>query len=251
MSEGHESPAAAIRELVAANHILASEGVVDALGHVSSRHPENPERYLLSCSRSPALVGEEDIVEFDLDNKPIDQRGRPMYVERAIHGAVYRARPDVGAVCHSHAHPLIPFSVAGVPLRPVFVLGATVGEEVPVWDIREDFPDGGGMLVVNDTIGSALARKLGARRACLLAGHGALVADETVLRVVQVAISLVTNAALLLQSLALAATQRDRELRFLSSAEIDAMAEIALSAGPLQRMWEYWAHRAGHEPSET
>jgi hypothetical protein len=107
------------------------------------------------------------------------------------------------------------------------------------------------MLVVNDTIGSSLARQLGACRACLLAGHGAVVADETVARVVQVAISLVTNAALLLQSLALAATQRDGELQFLSSAEIDAMAELALSAGPLQRMWEYWANRAGHEPNET
>jgi HCOMODA/2-hydroxy-3-carboxy-muconic semialdehyde decarboxylase len=251
MSERHESADAAIRELVAANHILASQGVVDALGHVSSRHPEDPERYLLSCSRSPALVGEEDIMEFDLDNKPIDQRGRPVYVERPIHGAVYRARPDVGAICHSHAHPLIPFSVTRVPLRPVFVLGATVGEEVPVWDIREDFPDDGGMLVVNDTIGSSLARRLGAGRACLLAGHGAVVADETVARAVQVAISLVTNAALLLESVVLAATQRDSELRFLSSAEIDAMAAIALSPGPLERMWEYWANRADHEPNET
>jgi HCOMODA/2-hydroxy-3-carboxy-muconic semialdehyde decarboxylase len=127
MSERRERSDEAIRELAAANHILASEGVVDALGHVSCRHPENPERYLLSCSRSPELVRETDIMEFDLENNPVDQRGRAMYAERPIHGAVYRARPDVGAVCHSHAHPLIPFSVTGVPLRPVFVLGATVG----------------------------------------------------------------------------------------------------------------------------
>jgi HCOMODA/2-hydroxy-3-carboxy-muconic semialdehyde decarboxylase len=241
---------AAVRELVAANRILASENVVDALGHVSRRHPEDPERYLLSCSRSPALVSEEDIVEFDLENKPIDPRGRSMYAERPIHGAVYRARPDVGAVCHSHAHPLIPFSVASVPLRPMFVLGATIGEEVPVWDIREDFPDDGGMLVVNDVIGSSLARRLGAHQACLLAGHGAVIAEETVKRVVQVAISLVTNAALLLQSHLLASTQDDSELRFLSPSEINAMTELALSHGPAERMWEYWATRAGQDTNQ-
>jgi HCOMODA/2-hydroxy-3-carboxy-muconic semialdehyde decarboxylase len=91
----------AVRELVAANRILDSEGVVDALGHGSRRHPEDPERHLLSCSRSPALVSAEDIMEFDLENKPIDQSGRSMYAERPIHGCVYRARPDVGAVCHT------------------------------------------------------------------------------------------------------------------------------------------------------
>jgi hypothetical protein len=174
MSERHERADAAIRELVAANHILAREGVVDALGHVSSRHPEHPERYLLSCSRSPALVSKKDIMEFDLRsrestrNKPIDQRGRPVYVERPINGAVDRARPDVGAICHGHAHPLIPFGVTGVPLRLVFVLGATVGEEVPVWDIREDFPDDGGML----------GDRALAHRPCGASGRAAVLSDR-------------------------------------------------------------------------
>jgi len=247
VSERGEAVQAAVRELVVANRILGSEGVVDALGHVSRRHPEDPGRYLLSCSRSPALVTEADVMEFDLENNPVDQRGRSMYAERPIHGCVYRGRPDVGAVCHSHAHPLIPFSVTGVPLAPVFVLGATIGEQVPVWNIREEFPDDGGMLVVNNAVGSSLARRLGARRACLLAGHGALIAEETVMRVVQVAIGLVTNASLLLQSRLLAATQEGSELRLLSTAEISAMSELALSPGPLRRMWEYWATRAGGE----
>ena len=109
MSEHSQIANDAVRELVTANRILGHEGVVDALGHVSVRHPENAGRYLLSCSRSPELVTEDDIMEFDLDSNPIDQRGRNMYVERSIHGCVYQARPDVNAVCHSHAHELIPF----------------------------------------------------------------------------------------------------------------------------------------------
>ncbi len=119
MSEQSQSVKEAIRELVTANRILGNEGVVDALGHVSLRHPEDAGRYLLSCSRSPALVTEDDIMEFDLDSNPIDQRGRNMYLEHSIHGCLYRARPDVNAVCHSHARPLIPFAVTGMPIKPV------------------------------------------------------------------------------------------------------------------------------------
>jgi len=240
----------AIRELVMANRILGSEGIVDALGHVSLRHPEDPGRYLLSCSRSPALVTEDDIMECDLDSNPVGSSGRSMYAERPIHGCIYRARPDVNAVCHSHAAALIPFTVTGVPLRPVWVMGAVIGDEVPVWDIREDFPDDGGMLVTSNTAGSSLARRLGAGPVCLLAGHGAIAAGETVRRVVQVAISLVISAGFLLQSRLLAGMQRGSEVRFLTSAEIRAMADLASSPRALQRMWEYWAVRAGYDPSQ-
>jgi len=235
----------AVRELVAANRILGNEGVVDALGHVSRRHPGDPGRYLLSCSRGPALVTEDDIMEFDLDSNPVDQCGRSMYAERPIHGCIYRARPDVHSVCHSHAHPLIPFTVTGVPLRPVWVMGAAIGGEVPVWDIREDFPHDGGMLVTSNTLGSSLATRLGAGRACLLAGHGAVIAGQTLRRAVVAAISLVTNAEILLQSRMLAALRDAGEPRLLSPAEISAMEELALGPRALERMWEYWAARAG------
>jgi len=156
-------------------------------------------------------VTEDDSMEFDLDSNPIDQRGRDMYSERSIHGCMYRARPDVNAVCHSHAHPLIPFAVTGVPIKPVWVVGAAIGNEVPTWGIREDFPNDDGMLIVNDTIGSSMAKRLGAGRACLLAGHGAVVVEETIRCVVQVAISLVTNAELLMQSRMLAVMHDARE----------------------------------------
>ena len=114
---------------------------------------------------------EDDILEFDLASSPIDARGRGMYAERPIHGCIYRARTDVQAVCHSQAHQLIPFAVTGMPLKPVWVMGAAIGDDVPLWDIREDFPNDDGMLIVNDAIGSAVANRLGAGRACLLAGR--------------------------------------------------------------------------------
>jgi ribulose-5-phosphate 4-epimerase/fuculose-1-phosphate aldolase len=234
-----------------ANRILGNEGVVDALGHVSLRHPEEDGRYLLSCSRSLALVTEDDIMEFDLDSNPLDQRGRTMYAERAIHGCLYRARPDVHAVCHSHARPLIPFAVTGIPIKPVWVMGAAIGEEVPIWDIWEDFPQEEGMLIVNNAIGSALAKRLGTGRACLLASHGAVIVEATIRRVVHVAISLVTNAELMMQSRLLAGTQEARELRLLSGGEIRAMTELLFSPRALERMWEYWATRAGYGADEA
>src|SRR5579875_3839761 len=100
-----------LRDLVIANRILAHEGVVDAFGHVSIRHPERPDRFFLSCSRSPELVVREDLMEFDLECRPLDQRGRTMYSERPIHGALYEARPDVQAVVHNHAYEVIPFGI--------------------------------------------------------------------------------------------------------------------------------------------
>jgi ribulose-5-phosphate 4-epimerase/fuculose-1-phosphate aldolase len=105
------------------------------------------ERYLLSSSRSPELVTEDDIMEFDLDSNPIDQRGRGIFAERSIHGSVYKARPDVNAVCHNHAQQLIPFAATAMPIKVVWVMGAAIGDEVPIWDIRDDFPTDDGMLI--------------------------------------------------------------------------------------------------------
>jgi ribulose-5-phosphate 4-epimerase/fuculose-1-phosphate aldolase len=240
-----------IRELVTANRILSHEGVVDALGHVSMRHPENAGRYLLACSRSPGLVTEDDIMEFDLDSNPIGQRGRSMYAERPIHGCMYRARPDVNAICHSHAPQLIPFTVTGIPIKPVWVMGAAMGEEVPLWDIREDFPHDDGMLIVNNTIGSSMARRFGAGRTCLLAGHGAVIVETTIRRVVAVAIGLVTNAEILMHSRTLILMQDARDVRYLTSGEVRAMAELIFNPRALERMWDYWATRAGHGAGET
>src|SRR5712691_9032091 len=119
LSSGGPVDPALIDALVAASRILAKHGVLDAWGHVSMRHPKNPERYLLSRARAPALVSAEDIMEFDINSDPVDQQGRRMFLERYIHGEAFRARPDVNAVVHSHSPTVIPFTVTDEPLRAV------------------------------------------------------------------------------------------------------------------------------------
>ncbi|HEX2480589.1 MAG TPA: class II aldolase/adducin family protein, partial [Methylomirabilota bacterium] len=140
MSEGTNLDAA-LDDLVIANRILANEGVIDAFGHISVRDPRRPDRYFLARSRSPELVERRDIMEFDLENRPIDPQGRTMYSERPIHGSIYRTRPDVTAVCHNHARSLIPFSITGTPIKPVWHVAGGIGPEVPTWDVRDEFGD--------------------------------------------------------------------------------------------------------------
>ena len=127
-----------MREVVVANRILARENVVDAYGHVSIRHPDNPERYLMRRSRSPELVTLGDIIEFTLDGEPVNDDRTP-YAERHIHGAIYEARPEVNSVVHNHSHAVIPYGVTPVPLKPVAHVGASIGKEIPVCDIRHNF----------------------------------------------------------------------------------------------------------------
>ena len=153
---------AIIEDLVAANRILAQEGIVDAYGHVSIRHPGNPNRYLLSRSLAPVLVTAQDIVEYDLDSNAVEARGRTSVLERFIHGEVYKARPDVNAVIHTHSPTVVPFSVTQVPLRPVLHTAFFLWVGVPVWDIRDaGDPASAGMLVRNGRLGKSLAAMLG------------------------------------------------------------------------------------------
>src|SRR5216684_4447909 len=147
----------ALRDVVIANRILAHEGVVDAYGHVSVRHPLDPTRYLLSRSRAPELVERGDIVEFDLEGKSVGGDTRAPYLERFIHGAIYEARPDVQAVVHAHAEEILPFGITDVPLRPVIHSGSFIGRHVPVWDIADNFGDTD-LLVRDMSQGRDLAR---------------------------------------------------------------------------------------------
>src|SRR5262249_54335083 len=126
---------ALVRDLVVANRILASESVVDAYGHVSVRHPDNPHRFFMATSMAPELVEPEHIVEFNLDCTPVREDGRPLYHERFIHGGIFEARPDVQAVVHAHSEDVLPFTIVPVPLRPVIHSGSFMGATVPVWDM--------------------------------------------------------------------------------------------------------------------
>jgi ribulose-5-phosphate 4-epimerase/fuculose-1-phosphate aldolase len=234
-----------LQDLVAANRILAREEVVDGYGHVSVRHPDNPERFFLSRSRSPELVVRNDIMEFDLACQPIDQQGRSMYAERPIHGAIYAARPDVMAVIHNHAHEVIPYSVTKTHLRPIAHAAATMGPDVPVWDIRERFGQGTNLLVTTLDQGRDLARCLGDGRAALLRGHGCVVVGKTIRQAVMSAIYMMVNAKLLTTSLMLG------DPIYLTDEEIEAHNSVAFSPISLDRTWEYWCRRAAITQAEN
>jgi ribulose-5-phosphate 4-epimerase/fuculose-1-phosphate aldolase len=171
--------AAKIQELVIANRVLTDLNVIDGFGHVSMRHPTNPNRYLMGRNLAPALVTADDIMEYDLDSNPVDARGRASFNERFIHGEIYKARPDVMAIVHTHSPGVIPFSVSSVELKPVFHLGAFLSPSVPVFEIR-DTAGQSNMLVSNSQLGKALATTLGDRSVALLRGHGSVVVAATI-----------------------------------------------------------------------
>ena len=166
-------------DLVAAYRILAQYGVIDAYGHVSIRSPSNPQRYLIARSLAPEVVQVEDVMEYDLDSNPLDARGRESVRERFIHGEVYKARPDVMAVVHNHSPSVIPFSVTGVPMRPIYHMASFIGDGVPNFEIR-DVEKGTDLLVKSPKLGAALARTLGKSPASLMRGHGAVVVGENI-----------------------------------------------------------------------
>ena len=231
------STADILRDLVIANRILAHEGVVDAYGHISVRHPERSDRFLLSGSRSPELVTLDDIIEYDLDCNPIDLRGRAQYTERPIHGAIYRKRPDVISVVHNHAYEVIPFTVAqGVQLRPLLHVAAGIGGEIPVWDIRNRFGDTN-LLVTTLSQGDDLAARLGANRVVLMRGHGAAIAGTSIRDTVHTSVHLKINAQIQTEALRMGG-----DIIYLSEGEI---AEMRRSSAGHDRAWEYWTRRAG------
>ena len=230
-----------LRDLVIANRILAHEGVVDAFGHISVRHPEKPDRFFLSRSRSPELVSLDDILEFGLDGEPIDPDGPPCYSERYIHAAIFEARPDVQSVVHNHAYELIPFGVTGTPLRPVFHTASRIGADVPIWDIREKFGDTN-LLVVNIEQGRDLANALGDRSLVLMRGHGCAIGAAHLQSAVTTSIYAQVNARLQMQAMQLG------DVTYLSPGEIESMTQTdrGTSLGR-DRSWEYLRRRAGCE----
>ena len=227
-----------IGDLVIANRILAKEDVVDAYGHVSIRHPQKPDRYLLSRSLSPEFVTRGDIIEFMLDGQPVNDT-RPPYLERFIHGAIYEARPDVNAVIHSHAEDILPFSISKTPMCCVAHVASDMGAHVPVWDIAEKFGDETNLLVINMAQGRDLARKLGSDSVVLMRGHGFSAAADGLLKLVRLSVYLPRNARVLL------AAMRLGEFKALSEGELRTRNNFRAGSPEMQRGWEFWARRAG------
>ena len=228
---------ALLEDLVAANRILANEGVLDAYGHVSMRHPGNPNRYLLSRSLAPILVTANDIVEYDLDSTAVDLKGGRSVLERFVHGEIFKARPDVNAVIHSHSPAVIPFGITQVPMRPVYHMASFLHVGVPVWDVRAvNDPDAAGLLVRNGAIGTSLASTLGAGTVVLMRGHGNVVVASSVQTAVARAIYTEVNARL--QTLALGL---GGPVNYISAEEGTAWDR---SSGDTTRGWDLWKKQA-------
>jgi HCOMODA/2-hydroxy-3-carboxy-muconic semialdehyde decarboxylase len=226
----------AVATLVDANHILAREGVVDAYGHVSVRHPARPDRFFLSCSRSPAIVAPADIMEFSLDGTAIEAAGRTPYLERFIHAAVYEARPEVNSVVHNHSYALIPFSVTKAPIRPIFHIGARIGSDIPVWDIRDRFGDTD-LLVTSMAMGHDLTATLGSYVALLMRGHGSVVTGISIQDAVLSSLYLQVNAQLQMAAIQLG------EVSYLTPGEIDVGMRETRGRVASERAWQYLLSR--------
>ena len=231
-----------LRDLVIGNRVLSHEGVVDAYGHISVRHPEAPQRFFLSRSLAPEFVDFDDIIEFGPDGEPAGGDSRPPYLERFIHSAIYAARPDVMAVVHAHAEDVLPFGISQQPLLPVIHSGAFIGGEVPVWDIADRFGDQTNLLVTNGQQGADLAGTLGGNNVVLMRGHGFAAAAGSIVDVVRMSIYLPRNARAQMNALRLGGVKP------LSQGEIAARSRgggYRPNSPETWRAWQYWAHRAG------
>jgi ribulose-5-phosphate 4-epimerase/fuculose-1-phosphate aldolase len=236
----NENTPKVLHQLVIANRILAHHGVLDAFGHVSVRHPEHADRYVMSRSRAPELVTEDDLQTYDLEGRELNGDTRRPYGERFIHAGIFEARPEVQVVCHNHSPSTIPFGVTGVKMRPIFHQAGSIGTDIPVWDVADEFGDTD-MLVRDMAMARSLAKMLGPRRMALMRGHGTVVTGKTVPEVVFVAIFMERNAQLSLQAELLA----PGKVRYLSDGEArltDAMNQEPLSS---ERAWEAWCAQVG------
>lgn len=224
------------RDLVLANRILYDQQIVDGLGHVSARHPADPGLFLLSVNRAPGLVRRRDITAYRLDGTAVDPDAPRPYLERFIHAEIYRARPDVMSVVHSHSMGVIPFACTGTPLRPIFHMAGFLGEGAAQFDIRETAGDTD-LLISSPYLGQALARSLGGRSCVLMRGHGSTVVGTSLHQAVYRAIYAEANARLQLSAAGLGTTI------FLSPEE--ARLAAAANDGQIPRSWALWVQRLG------
>jgi ribulose-5-phosphate 4-epimerase/fuculose-1-phosphate aldolase len=230
---------AVLRDLIIANRILAQHGVLDTMGHVSIRHPEEPHHYLIGRAIGPERMKEDDLQRFTLEGEQVSGNSQPGYAERAIHGAIYAARPDVLAVCHNHSASIIPFGTTGVALRPIMHMAGLLGSDVPVWEPQTEFGDTD-MLVRTLDQGQSLARALGPRRVALMRGHGSVVAGDTLREVVLNSVFMEQNARLQFQSMVMGTPQ------YLSEGEIKGTQSWLLSDLAQSRTWDTWAGRVAY-----
>jgi ribulose-5-phosphate 4-epimerase/fuculose-1-phosphate aldolase len=226
-----------IEDLACAYRILAEHGVIDAYGHASARSDRDPGRYIMARSLAPELVTDEDMIEYDLDSNPLDARGRESVRERFIHGEIYKARADVKAVVHNHSPSVVPFSVTGVPMRPIFHMAAFVGQGLPNFEIR-DAQKGTDLLVKTPYLGQALAKTLGGAPAALMRGHGSVTVGETLARAVGRSVYLEMSARMQLEAMQIAGP--GGKIVFLDDSEVQASVPVQ----DYNRAWPMWREKA-------
>jgi len=241
LAQAPPTPAAAtepvvLQDLVAANRILADQGVLDGFGHVSVRHPARAGRLLLSRSLAPALTTVDDIMEYDLDCKPVADQGRSSFLERFIHCEIYRARPDVMAVIHTHSQGVIPFANSSVPLKAMLHVAGFLAAGVPVFEIRQH-AGLSNLLIADAALGKALAATLGDKSVVLMRGHGDVVVGPNIPVAVYRAIYTDVNARLQAQALALGG-----QVTYLEKEEGEKADQVQQQV--VMRPWELWKQKA-------
>ena len=238
------SEKALITDLVAANRVLAHEiNVLDAYGHISVRSAVNPNHYYLSRAIAAGMVTAPDIIEYDLDSKPVDGGQGDGYTERFIHGEIYKARPDVMAVIHAHSADMIAFAAAGVPLRNLIHTGSFINDGVPVWDARQAGGTADDMLVRNPALGKALAAALGSKTALILFGHGVVITGNTLPNTVSNSYFLNMNAKIQMDALRMGGGS----VRYLERDPGAKPSGTPAGTGANNRAWEYWKRRVAAE----
>lgn len=233
---------ALIDDLVSANHILYNEAVVDGFGHVSVRHDTRADRFLLAAGLAPAIVTAEDILELDFEGNVHDPQGRRSYLERFIHSEIYKARPDVVAIVHSHSPAIIPFGVTRAALRPVCHMSGFLGFSTPIFDIRHAAGEYNDMLVRSQGLGKALAETLGPNDFALMRGHGSVTLAKSLKLAVARAIWAEMNAKLQTDAMRLAAVVGDGEVNYLTAGE--AAGSMAINETVVDRPWQLWKTKA-------
>lgn len=225
-----------LEDLALANRILVNQGVLDGFGHISARHPHQADRFFIARSMAPALVEAADIVEVDLDGHVHDAQGRRTYVERFIHSAIYKARPEVMSVIHSHSPAVIPFGVTGARLRPICHMSGFLGAVTPVFEIRHSAGESTDLLISNQALGEALATTLGKANVALMRGHGSVTVGTSIKQAVFRGIYTESNARLQSEALRLG------EITFLTEEEAQATSDM--NDQHLDRPWEMWKRDA-------
>jgi len=229
-----------LQDLVAANRILAMHGVLDGYGHVSVRSDRKPDHFFMSRSLAPELVTVTDILEHGPDSEPIDDARKP-YLERFIHGEMYRQRPDVMAVVHSHADSVIPFGITKSALKPVYHMASFLWSGAPVYEIRKSRAEND-LLIRDARLGRDLAKCIGECSCVLMRGHGMTVVGDSVAEAVYRSIYAESNAKLQLQAMGL-----EGPIEFLSDAEGKGATKV--NQATLDRPWELWKKEALKERS--